>query len=150
MRAVAWSGVRSDSTCVVARKLPGARATLVALGLLSGLLVLPSFAMAQTFTVTNTTDSGVAGDGSLRGEVKAANENPGPDSVLFAPGLAGTITFAGAGIGITDSVDIEGPGPAQITVTQTSAHRVFDIEVPVEFEPVTIAGGAGLPASKGR
>lgn len=140
MQAVARPGVLSDSTVVVARKLLGARATLVALGLLSGLLMLPSRAIAQTFMVTNTTDSGVAGDGSLRGEVKAANENPGPDSVLFAPGLAGTITFAGAGIGITDSVDIEGPGPAQITVTQTSAHRVFDIEVPVEFEPVTIAG----------
>jgi parallel beta-helix repeat protein len=96
-------------------------------------------AAAQTFTVTNLSDSGAAGDGSLRGEVAAANANPGADTVAFAPGLTGTITFAGEGIVISDPVDIEGPGPGVVTIRQTAAHRVFNVEN-IEDKPVTIAG----------
>jgi hypothetical protein len=96
-------------------------------------------AQAQTYTVTNTSDSGGSGDGSLRGEVIAANAHSGADGIVFASGLTGTITFSGGGIVITDPVDIEGPGPTQITIAQTSAHRVVDIEMP-GAEPVTIAG----------
>jgi hypothetical protein len=42
----------------------------------------------STLTVTNLSDTGVAGDGSLRGEIAAAA--PG-DTVTFAPKLTGTI-----------------------------------------------------------
>src|SRR5262249_28278433 len=113
--------------------------SVVAIAVIFLALAAPG-ALAQTYTVTNTSDSGASGDGSLRGEVIAANAHSGSDEIDFASGLTGTISLSGAGILITDPVDIEGPGPGQITIAQTSAHRVFDIEMPVEFQPVTIAG----------
>jgi hypothetical protein len=101
----------------------------------------PATALAtpQTYTVTNPGDTGAAGDGSLRGEVAAANANPGTDTIVFAPVVSGTITFNGSGIVVKDPVDIEGPGPAQLTIRQTAAHRVFDIEA-LGGAPMTISG----------
>ena len=93
----------------------------------------------QTFTVTNLSDSGVAGDGSLRGEVLAANASSGADTINFAGGLSGTITLSGEGLQIKDPVDIEGPGPGQITVAQSSKKRVIHINL-ASPGPVTIAG----------
>jgi hypothetical protein len=46
----------------------------------------------STLTVTNLNDTGVAGDGSLRGQIAAAA--PG-DTVNFAAGLSGTIGLSG-------------------------------------------------------
>jgi hypothetical protein len=103
------------------------------------LAVAASGAQAQTYTVTNLGGSGVSGDGSLRGEVLAANAHSGADVINFAGGLSGTIVFTGAGIVISGPLDIEGPGPAAVSVAQTTAHRVFDIEA-IEGKPVTIAG----------
>lgn len=103
------------------------------------MLSVASAADASTFTVINTSDSGVSNDGSLRGEVIAANTNPGADTVNFASGLAGTITLSGAGIQITDALDLEGPGPAQITVAQSSAQRVIHVNLATPGA-VTIAG----------
>jgi hypothetical protein len=45
----------------------------------------------STLTVTTLADTGVAGDGSLRGEIAAAA--PG-DTIKFAPGLSGTIALS--------------------------------------------------------
>jgi hypothetical protein len=103
------------------------------------LLAFAAPAAAQTFTVTNLGNGGVPGDGSLRGEVAAANAAKGPDTVTFAPGLTGTITFGGTGIVIEDPVDVEGPGPAQVTIQQTVAHRVFEVEA-IGGAAVKIAG----------
>src|SRR5262249_34341927 len=62
----------------------------------------------STLTVTNALDTGVAGDGSLRGEIAAAQSG---DVINFAPGLAGqTITLTNGELAITRSLDIEGPG----------------------------------------
>jgi hypothetical protein len=103
-------------------------------------LAIPASAWAQTYTVSNLTDSGVAGDGSLRGEVKAANANPGPDKIEFAPGLSGLILISGSGFVIQEALDIEGPGADQITIEQNAAnHRVFLIELG-ELGAVTLAG----------
>jgi hypothetical protein len=103
-------------------------------------LAVPGMAQAQqTFTVTNLSDSGGTGDGSLRGEVLAANVSPGPDVINFAGGLAGTITLKGDALQIKDPVDIEGPGPGQITVAQSAEKRVIHITLPTPA-PVTIAG----------
>lgn len=103
-------------------------------------------AQGQVFTVTNLSDSGVAGDGSLRGEVVAANASSGVDTVNFASGLSGTITLGGNGLQITDPIDIEGPGPAQITVAQSTANRVVHIALPivgaVRLAGLHIAGGS--------
>jgi hypothetical protein len=97
-------------------------------------------ARADIYTVDSLEDTGVAADGSLRGELKAANQHEGPDAIDFAPGLAGTITLAGNGLTITGPVDIEGPGPAALTVRQIAGgHRVFLVKL-AEAGAVTIAG----------
>src|SRR5262249_25281022 len=89
----------------------------------------------STLTVTNNLDTGVAGDGSLRGEIAAAQ---GGDVINFAPGLSGqTITLTNGELAITKSLDIEGPGAKQLTVSGGGASRVFDISGGVS---VTIAG----------
>ena len=117
----------------------------VRLGLLATAAALVALAVsgqaqaAQTFTVTNLSDSGVAGDGSLRGEVLAANASPGADTINFAGGLSGTITLSGEGLQIKDPVDIEGPGPGQLTVAQSSKKRVIHINL-TNPGAVTIAG----------
>ncbi|OJU84461.1 MAG: hypothetical protein BGO11_09865 [Solirubrobacterales bacterium 70-9] len=95
---------------------------------------------AQTYTVTNLSDSGVAGDGSLRGEIRAANANPGPDTIAFAAGVSGLLVINGSGFVIDDSVDIEGPGAEGLTIEQiASKHRVFQIKLG-EPGAVTLAG----------
>ncbi len=108
-----------------------------AIALISLAVVGPAQAQ-QTFTVTKLSGSGVAGDGSLRGEVLAANANPGADLINFAAGLSGTITLSGE-LQIKDPVDIEGPGPGQITVAQSTEKRVIHINL-TNPGAVTIAG----------
>ena len=104
---LALPAVISEGKRALGRRLLGVAWPLLgAIGLASA-----TGAAAQTYTVSNLTDSGVENDGSLRGEVKAANANPGADTVVFAPGLTGTITFGGGGIVINGPLDLEGPGP---------------------------------------
>jgi hypothetical protein len=89
----------------------------------------------STLTVTNALDTGVAGDGSLRGEIAAAQSG---DTINFASSLRGqTITLTGGELAITKNLDIEGPGANQLTVSGNGASRVFDISGGVT---VTIAG----------
>src|SRR5262245_44987171 len=66
----------------------------------------------STLTVTNNLDTGAVGDGSLRGEIAAAQSG---DVLNFAPTLLGqTITLTGGELAITKSLDIEGPGANQL------------------------------------
>src|SRR5262245_12897821 len=89
----------------------------------------------STLTVTNNLDTGALGDGSLRGEIAAAQSG---DTINFAPGLAGqTITLINGELTITRSLDIEGPGANRLTVSGNGASRVFDVSGGVT---VTIAG----------
>jgi hypothetical protein len=113
------------------------------------LFATASVAQAQTFTVTNLSDSGVSGDGSLRGELASANADPAPDTIDFAAGLSGTITISKAGLQVKQPVDIEGPGPSVLTVAQSSKQRVIHIDLSSPGA-VTIAGlhiANGAPAS---
>jgi hypothetical protein len=89
----------------------------------------------STLTVTNNSDTGVAGDGSLRGKIAAAKSG---DSINFDPSLAGqTITLTNGELAITRSLDIEGLGAHRLTVSGNHASRIFDIGSGVT---VTIAG----------
>jgi hypothetical protein len=89
----------------------------------------------STLTVTNNLDTGVAGDGSLRGEIAAAQSG---DTLNFAGSLLGqTIRLTNGELAITRSLDIEGPGAKQLTVSGGGTSRVFDISAGVT---VTIAG----------
>lgn len=55
------------------------------------LLLVPSKALADIFTVTNNSDSGA---GSLRDALAQAEANPGADTIVFDGSLAGqTITL---------------------------------------------------------
>src|SRR5262249_50463676 len=96
----------------------------------------------STLTVTNNLDTGVAGDGSLRGEIAAAQSG---DTLIFAPGLAGqTIRLTNGELAITRSLDIEGPGAKQLTVSGCGASRIFDISAGVTVTIPRLTGTDGL------
>src|SRR5262249_53209599 len=79
----------------------------------------------STWMVTNLLDTGVAGDGSLRGEIAAAVSG---DTLNFDPSLAGqTIVLTSGELAINKSLDIEGLGAAQLAISGNNASRVFDI-----------------------
>jgi len=102
------------------------------------LLAVAAPAQAQTYTVTDTANSGA---GSLRAAVEAANSAPGADTIQFASGVSGTIVLSGTGLTIKDSVEIDGPGAGQLTVEQTSKeHRVFKIAAFATPGAVTFSG----------
>jgi hypothetical protein len=108
----------------------------------------------STFTVTNNLDTGVAGDGSLRGEIAAAASG---DTINFDPSLAGqTITLTGGELAISKSLDIKGLGPDQLTISGNNASRIFDISAgaTLTLAGMTMANGlangsAAVVASSG-
>ena len=80
---------------------------LYARGFLAVLFSGTSGLFADTFTVTNTNDSGA---GSLRQAILDANGHPGADTIVFAIPGSGvhTITFTSFPPSITDPVTIDG------------------------------------------
>jgi hypothetical protein len=86
---------------------------------------LESRLVPSTFTVKNLLDDGSAG--SLRMRIEAANNRPGADTVVFKPGLEGTIPLNGTEILISDSLVLAGPGAAKVTVDGNAASRIFFI-----------------------
>jgi hypothetical protein len=95
----------------------------------------------STLTVTNLSDTGVSGDGSLRGEIAAANA---ADTIIFQPGLSGTITLTGGELLLNKNLTITGPGASSLTVSGNNASRVFDISnsATVTIAGLTIANGS--------
>ncbi len=85
-----------------------------------------TLADAATYTVSNLADSG---SGSLRAAVIAANANPGADSIVFQPGLNGSIQLATA-MSISDPVTLFGPGPGLLTLRAAPNQRIFSLERP--------------------
>src|SRR5262249_56177908 len=81
-------------------------------------------AVPSLLTVTNLANSG---PGSLRAAVTQANMTPAADTIVFAPGLHGTITLASE-IAITPDLTIDGPGANQLTASRTHSVRVVSIE----------------------
>jgi hypothetical protein len=100
-----------------------------------GLEALEDRTVPSTLTVTNSLDTGVIGDGSLRGEIAAASSG---DTINFDPSLAGqTIALTGGELALSKSLDIEGLGAGQLTVSGNNASRIFDISAGAT---VTLAG----------
>jgi len=89
---------------------------------------LPAFAAIDT--VTNLNDSG---PGSLRAEIAAAA--PG-DTIVFQPGLTGTIGLTSGTLTISQSLTITGPGASLLAISGNSLFTVF-----------TITGGGGVAIS---
>jgi hypothetical protein len=115
-------------------------ATLAALTLASG-------ASAATFTVTNTSDSGTLGSGSLRSAIDEANAAGGPDVIDFANGVSGTIDLQTALPDVTSSLEILGPGAGDLTVRRDPASVVnfrvfrFNSGAPDTVSELTVANG---------
>jgi hypothetical protein len=93
------------------------------------LLVLEDRTVLSTLTVTNLSDTGVAGDGSLRGEIAAAAPS---DTIQFAPGLKGTINLAGdltLGSNLTLQGNRDATGSPLVTLSRGGAYNSTDLSV---------------------
>jgi hypothetical protein len=86
---------------------------------------LESRSVPSTLVVTNNFDTGVSGDGSLRGELAAAASG---DTIAFAGKLKGqTITLTQGELSLSQSLTIAGPVANPVTISGNQASRVFDI-----------------------
>ena len=85
--------------------------------------------MPSTLAVTNNLDTGVAGDGSLRGEIAAAKNN---DTIVFDPSLSGqTIGLFGDGeLVINKNLTIHGPSAplSSVSISGGGFSRVFEVD----------------------
>jgi hypothetical protein len=120
MTARTWIRRLFARTPRTARKAPArCRPTLEA---------LESRYVPSTLVVTKTTDTGVAGDGSLRGEIAAAASG---DKITFADSLAGqtiTLDAAKGQLELSKDLTIHGLGADQLTISGGDATRVFQVD----------------------
>jgi len=102
----------------------------------------------STLTVTNNLDTGFTGDGSLRGEIAAAQSG---DTIVFAGGVSGTIVLNSDGnaaggfeLYLDKNLDIEGPGCKKLSISGAGS-RVFDVAAGahVTLSGLTIEKGSG-------
>jgi hypothetical protein len=97
--------------------------------------------LLSTFVVMNLNDSGAR---SLRAGIQS-----GDTTIVFAPGLYGTITLKSA-LPITDSVTIDGPGPDRLSVSGNDSGRVFEIAAgQVAISGLTITDGREVAGNGG-
>jgi hypothetical protein len=110
--------------------------------------VLEDRTLPSTYTVMNLNDSG---PGSLRQAVLDANAHPGADTIVFAPGLHGTIKLTSGELSVTDSVTIQGPGANKVSVSGNDASRVFETAagINVTINDLTITHGKALDQGGG-
>jgi hypothetical protein len=85
------------------------------------LLHLEDRTLPSTFTVVNLHDSGA---GSLRAELAQAHSG---DTVVFAPGLHGTITLTSGELQVCPGVTVKGPGADRLAISANHASRVLEI-----------------------
>jgi hypothetical protein len=112
---------------------------------------LESRYVPSTLMVTNNFDTGVSGDGSLRGEIAAAASG---DTIAFAGSLKGqTITLSHGELALSQSLTIAGPVANPVTISGNHAFRVFDItssSAIVTLSGLTITqGSAPFAANRG-
>jgi uncharacterized repeat protein (TIGR01451 family) len=102
--------------------------------------VLPTHvARADTYTVTNTNDSGT---GSLRQAILDAESHGGADQIAFDASVSGTITLASALPTITQDLTITGPGADRLAISGNDTYRVFAITGgTVSISGLTITAG---------
>jgi hypothetical protein len=105
--------------------------------------VLEGRQVLSTLTVTSSLDDGtLPGDGTLRGEIEAAQSG---DTIVFAPSLDGrTIVLGLAQLEINKNLTIQGPGAGQLYIGGNGA-RVFQVDANtnVTISGLTIEGGNG-------
>lgn len=125
--------------------------TAVAVGAIGTLTVPASTASAapMTFPVDTLSDNPADGD-TLREAIADANANPGHDTIVFADGLAGTLTMLGGiEMSIVESLDIVGPGSDVVTIDADTGSRVFHSAmagVDLSISGLTLTNaGSGFP-----
>ena len=116
-----WRAVRS--------RLPRRRAPARRPSFVPQLLALEDRIVPSTLTVTNLTDTGVAGDGSLRGEIAAAAP---ADTIQFAPSLKGALNLASdltLGKNLTLQGTLDASGNPLVTLSRGGAYNSTDLGV---------------------
>ena len=106
--------------------------------------------VGTTYIVTNLNDTApngcTPGDCTLREAILDANASPGPDNILFATSLTGTIALT-PGFGqleITTDINLDGPGARAVTVSGEDFNRVFlvtGVGTNARIEGLTITNG---------
>jgi titin len=71
------------------------------------------------------------------------------DTIVFAPGLSGTITLTGGAIGITQDVTIDGPGAGVLSVSGNAAGPIFGTTAAVGINGLTLTDGQSAGVSGG-
>jgi hypothetical protein len=109
------------------------------------ILLFAASAFAATDVVTTLADSET---GSLRAALAAANSG---DTIVFSPGLTGTITLAST-LMINQNVTIQGPGAGNLTISGANQVSVFVVSNAVtnaSISGLTIANGNASGSSGG-
>jgi hypothetical protein len=112
----------------------------------------------STLTVTNNLDTGVAGDGSLRGEIAAAKNK---DTIVFDPSLSGqtielinpnALNAVDGEMVINKNLTIQGPSAplSPVTISGGFLSRVFEVDgakTIVSLSNLNIINGNGVAAN---
>src|SRR5262245_39826645 len=92
-----------------------------------------------TIVITNLND---AGAGSLRDAIAAANDDAGPDLIVFKRGLIGEIELTSGPLIVSDNLTIKGPGATKLALVGDLTNGimfVFDNNTDAD-SPVSISG----------
>jgi hypothetical protein len=103
--------------------------------------------LPSTFTVLNLADSGA---GSLRQMILDAESNPGPDVIIFAKSVRGTITLTGGQLNIASDLTIDGPGANALTISGNNSSRIFNVIGGADTSGAIAVTISGLTISDGR
>jgi len=113
---------------------------------------------AATITVDSIADGSVSDHCTLRDATTAANTNvavagcaagvAGPDEIVFAPGVAGTIMLTEGQLAVTDPLTIHGPGADLLTIDAQGQSRIFDIGGDQETSYETTLSGLTLTGGR--
>ena len=114
---------------------PRSRPALARRAVLPHLEGLETRNLLSTFPVTSLADSGA---GSLREGILS-----GDTTIVFAPGLHGTIKLTSGDLLINHSVTIDGPGANTLSISGNDSSRIFDVSgnASVAISGLTITDG---------
>ncbi len=138
------------------------RRTSLLAALTSPIEQLETRLLFNTYSVTTLGDSagvvtqvnaGKVNATTLRAAITAANAHAGPDTIVFAAAVRGTIDLGSALPAVNDATALVGPGPSKLTVQRSDEaaadFSIFSVGMGVKaaLAGLTIAKGTGSPAT---